>query len=302
VPTTADGYVTAPAGTAFDPVEVPLNVTDGRMGDVLDVDLKNLIADWAARTLLGWKNATEFPESDMAGDERRILRDTRARWLQDGKGADQFYLQLGQISTLTEANLGGLKLVTQSVKEGSRVYDKALSRNADLTEAQFKDTGRMFFVPNITPENETTLRNGGTIETPKIETVNFGFRFKNAQGVWEWKDGTVKVTAKDFATTTTTFFGDRPLDNPGYSELKLAGEVSVAAQQAKTIDTLDVYKIEQRPMKGGQPILHRLMPCPAQRLFNNGSSMPPPMALNFLRTSLCSHLMHPRHIYLRKRY
>ena len=91
VPTTASGYVAAPAGTKFDPIDVKV-AYEGRMGDVLDVDLKTLIADWAARELLGWKNAQEFPESAMAGDERRILRDIRARWLQEGTGAEQFFL------------------------------------------------------------------------------------------------------------------------------------------------------------------------------------------------------------------
>jgi len=66
-------------GIMFDP-EVVVGAVEGRMGDVVEVDLKTQIADWAARELLGWPSAAALPESAMSGDERLILRSTRARW------------------------------------------------------------------------------------------------------------------------------------------------------------------------------------------------------------------------------
>ena len=247
VPTTASGYVAAPAGTKFDPIDVKV-AYEGRMGDVLDVDLKTLIADWAARELLGWKNAQEFPESAMAGDERRILRDTRARWLQEGTGAEQFFLDVGQVASLTQDTPNGLKLVTKRVRDDI-VRDEVLSRDESLNDAKFQDTGRMFLVPNITDPDETALRNGGRIATPKEANVTFHFRFKDAKGVWAWKEGQVKVTAKD-VPRATTFFGDRPLDDPGYSAMTLKGEVKTGST-----DKLDVYKVEQRLKYLGFPAM-----------------------------------------------
>jgi hypothetical protein len=61
------------------------------------------------------------------------------------------------------------------------------------------------------------------------------------------------VTAKDFATVSNAFFGDRPLDNPGYSvfgfDTNFKGDV-VAGQEN---DRLDVYRIEQRLKYLGYP-------------------------------------------------
>ena len=51
----------------------------------------------------------------------------------------------------------------------------------------------------------------------------------------------MRVDAKDYASATATFFGDRPLDNPGYSKMELTGEVKVGS-----INKLDVLKVEQR--------------------------------------------------------
>jgi hypothetical protein len=114
---------------------------------------------------------------------------------------------------------------------------------------KFKDTGRMYLVPNITPEEETILRNGGRV-TDKHATVSFRFEVKNAAGVWEWRTGTVNVTAKDIPAVQT-FFGDRPLDNPGYSAFTLSG--SVVANQKN--DWLDVYRVEQRLKYLGFPAM-----------------------------------------------
>jgi|GEM_PF-5182553 len=136
----------------------------------------------------------------------------------------------------------GFNLITKRVRD-DRVRNEVLSRDANLNDAEFKDTGRLFLVPNITAEEEAQLRSGLRITADKTAKVKFHFRFKNVKGEWEWKAGEVTVTAKDYESTgQEVFFGDRPMDNPGYSVLKLEG--SVAVNQIN--DRLDVYKVEQR--------------------------------------------------------
>ena len=51
----------------------------------------------------------------------------------------------------------------------------------------------------------------------------------------------MRVDAKDYASATAAFFGNRPQDNPGYSKMELIGEVKVGST-----NRLDVLKVEQR--------------------------------------------------------
>ena len=74
VPTTADGYVTAPAGTAFDP-DVLVGSVEGRMGDVIEVDLRKAVAEAIARELVGLPNAEELPVSRMKAEQKFALEE-----------------------------------------------------------------------------------------------------------------------------------------------------------------------------------------------------------------------------------
>ena len=75
--------------------------------------------------------------------------------------------------------------------------------------------------------------------------LSFGYGFTDAKyektnPKFE-RSGQATVTARDYATAPATFFGDRPLDNPGYSKMTLTAEVKKDSE-----NTLDVLKVEQR--------------------------------------------------------
>ncbi|MEQ1526082.1 MAG: matrixin family metalloprotease [Gallionella sp.] len=242
------------AGTFFDDGPVVVNVNDGRMGDVVEVDLKKLAADVIARELL--KLAKDLPETAMTDAQRNALvkkRDEVIQW-----SVQNFTLNA---DTIDDSDTAAFKLIRATGNSASSVIADPYTRggkDSDVTGLKFKDTGRMYLAPNITATDETTLRNGGRI-TDKVTTLLFKFQAQNDIGLWEWRQGIVTVTAKDIPAVQT-FFGDRPLDNPGYSAFTLHGEVSVAAQQNKTIDVLDVYRVEQRLKYLGYPAIYTGMP------------------------------------------
>ena len=90
------------------------------------------------------------------------------------------------------------------------------------------------------------LRSGHTLADKENFTI--GLTYELNVDVANLKKGTGQVTldivAKDFAPgANTIFFGDRPLDNPGYSNIELLGKVGVGVPK---INRLDVYRVEQR--------------------------------------------------------
>ncbi|MEQ1526180.1 MAG: hypothetical protein ABL911_05515, partial [Gallionella sp.] len=103
--------------------------------------------------------------------------------------------------------------------------------------ADFKTSGVFFLAPTINGDDETALRAGKTIAAKAPVTLSFSYKEKGGE-----KHGIVSVTAHDYASSSNVFFGDRPLDNPGYSAFTLKGTVGVG--QAN--DLLDVYRVEQR--------------------------------------------------------
>ena len=116
-----------------------------------------------------------------------------------------------------------MQLITETVGAGATRERRVLSRDDALNAADFDKTGRLFLVPNITKGNLATLRAGGRVQDKTID-VWFQFQIKSTAGVMEWRDGVVTVTAKDFAEAQErVFFGDRPLDNPGYSDVRRRG-------------------------------------------------------------------------------
>jgi len=79
-----------------------------------------------------------------------------------------------------------------------------------------------------------------------------------------WAQINLDVVARDFAQVENTFFGDRPLDNPGYSALQLKGEV-----KAGSTDRLDVLKVEQRLKYLGYPAMHTGTPSATNNKLEN---------------------------------
>ena len=116
----------------------------------------------------------------------------------------------------------------------------------------FETSGILYLLPNITNTAAATpgqaasqsdiykLRAGQTLAD---KVIGFGYGFANNKPSLPRDQinrvGGVRVDAKDYASASATFFGDRPLDNPGYSKMELTGEVKVGS-----INKLDVLKVE----------------------------------------------------------
>ena len=62
------------------------------------------------------------------------------------------------------------------------------------------------------------------------------------------------IRAKDFAMASNTlFFGDRPLENPGYSDF--SGKLSADGVNVGSTNRLDIFRVEQRLKYFGFPAM-----------------------------------------------
>ncbi|MGP1664706.1 MAG: hypothetical protein ACTS5I_02075, partial [Rhodanobacter sp.] len=68
--------------------------------------------------------------------------------------------------------------------------------------------------------------------------------------VWQTRKVQVTIDIADANTAASAFFGDRPLTDPGYSNMTLAGAVGIGS----TNNRLDVFKVEQRLKYLGFPV------------------------------------------------
>jgi hypothetical protein len=230
-----------PIGTYFDDA-LPAISVEGRMGDIIEVDLKRLVAQSLGMQDLLITNGLK----DFELDEADVFA-----YADDYTAADG----IDAITPFT--------LVTVAGEQNHDLY----SRNGAQT-ADFATTGRMYLAPKLTtqdivlPNGERIsadikkLRNGERL-ADKQATLNFSFKMKDGNGDWITKHTSVTVTAKDIAQLNT-FFGDRPLDNPGYSEFELSGRVAVNSIN----DVLDVYRVEQRLAYLGFPAMGTGSPSP----------------------------------------
>ncbi len=197
----------APAGTFFDDPAPQVTVT-GNMGDVIGVNLKDLIFKQ-----LGF-NQNELSDFEI---------DTMSR----------FAYAPTQVTSLA---MPSMALVTTTDTTNTPTNDQIYSRLEIFGgTALFKNTGLFYMVPNLNSEDMNTLRTGGTVGD-KEATLTVRFTYQG-----EIHTVTVTVTAKDAAHGV--FFGDRPLDDPGYSAFTLKGTVGASGADN---DRLDTYRVEQR--------------------------------------------------------
>jgi VCBS repeat-containing protein len=236
--TTADatGWVGVPAGTAFDPETVYLNIEDARMGDVIEIDLKRRVAYGLLR----------LPAPAAGSDPQLDSKQVKAVMA----NLKEFKFEPGvkeQLTSLLSAKQG-MTLATEA-------NGAVLSRQANLTTATFADEGRMYLTPKINAADLEKLRNGEALgEKYSHSILSYQLKQNMVEFGLDAGEGKIdlKVTAHDFGTVANTFFGDRPLDNPGYSELKLKGAVGMNVAKP---DRLDVYKVEQRLKYLGFPAM-----------------------------------------------
>lgn len=243
---------TAPVGTAFDPEDVEVNV-EGRMGDVIGVNLR----EQAARTLLVREkvlsaDAAKTPWHDLPSSTQVIIL-KRMQQLSD------FSMQRYDLDTLSGLNKdrwdSSLELVVKKDKDGKTVTNGSgaatpVSRffEDSTIEDDYQNSGVLFFAPKISDEEVKDLQLG-----KRLTDKNIGFFFSYVDNSGEKPEsgkGYANVAAKDY-TGGGIFFGDRPLDDPGYSAFKLKGSVGVG----KDNDTLDVYRVEQRLRYLGFPTI-----------------------------------------------
>jgi VCBS repeat-containing protein len=232
-------------GTAFDPEWINASV-EGRMGDVIGVDLKEL----AARQLLVREGLLTEAKAKLPWEQL-----SAADWMlitQRAKDLSNFSVdsQLFNFFTGQLAQEPPLKLLTDPGGHTLVSRQSADAGNAlSLESADFKDSGILFFVPNIT---ETATTTGGRSDLDKLragETLadkfaGLIFYFTDRQQAADDPEpgkGLVTVTAKDYAPAANAFVGDRPLDNPGYSVFQLKGGVDTSST-----NLLDIARVEQR--------------------------------------------------------
>lgn len=111
-------------------------------------------------------------------------------------------------------------------------------------DAAIKDDQAAFYVVPTLYGDETKLRDGGNLGQREI-TVFFKADFVLKNNPFGGMGVGFKLQLKAHDTPKaagTVFFGDRDLNDPGYSEFKLTGPVSLNGQN----NPLDVWKVEQR--------------------------------------------------------
>ena len=211
-----------PGGTVFDRGGVNV-LAEGGIGDVVEADLKDL----AARFIVNLPSPAVMPYDKIPAAKRAEYDKVKTE-------LSNFEVAPDIISTLSDKD-ARMKLVTKG--------DGILSRDNEtkLTDAEFKKTGVLFFVPKITDaEVQTILQKGKTLGN---RSTQFSFTFTRTEnGKEKVMTGSASVSAKDYAPTAAQFIGDRDFKKPGYSEFKLSG--TVGKEQAN--DKLDVLKVEQR--------------------------------------------------------
>jgi hypothetical protein len=235
-------------GTSFDPAFIDVSAT-GSMGDVIGVNLSEL----AAKQLLLKEKKISESEAKIAlqNMDMRLRALVTQRMAKLGDFSIQSY-DLDRLADRDGANGTSLKLITRT-SLSKDPYSRLSQFSTE--EASFKTSGVLFFAPVLTDQGTSSdlerLRSGNVLHDKE---ASFYFTCKDSSSP-EGSEvvGRAVVTAKDFATVSNAFFGDRPLDNPGYSvfgfDTNFKGDV-VAGQEN---DRLDVYRIEQRLKYLGYP-------------------------------------------------
>jgi hypothetical protein len=221
-----------PAGTSANPREVTATVA-GRMGDVIEIDAKRQLA----RALIGLPPADEVKEPV---ETNQAVIDLMYRL--DVK------LPTHEKLALTQDN-AALKL---AVDNGNAIgADGKYLQNQTPDNLSADDV--FWLVPDLTAEDLTSLRSGREL-TDKYTWVSLNYSFthdfsvvtvegkkldfkKNYSGQFN-----LTVVAQDYERGNAVFFGDRPLENPGYSKFTLNGSVGIGQGN----NVLDVYRVEQR--------------------------------------------------------
>jgi hypothetical protein len=122
-----------------------------------------------------------------------------------------------------------------------------------------------------------TLRAGGRLGNRPVTISIAGLTI---DGVSVREPVIITVTISDFTDTAgRVFFGDRPLNDPGYTAFKLSGAVGAATVSDTAAKALDVFRVEQRLRYLGYSTFG--MPDGAHASVGGGKTLGKPKELKF---------------------
>jgi predicted chitinase len=194
-----------------------LKVPSFNYGDIARVDLFKLIRSQYASTL------AQVPDADLNINWSNIEVSGAATLLRDAKG-----------HFLTAEREDGMQSVEAA---GRRSYQGLQTVGSDAGKMVLSNSGIVFLAPVLDVER---LRRGEALKPGEITIHLAGFnRGKPDDRL------SLKLLVVDYVRAADTiFFGDRPLNNPGYHEFALDGSVGGDAQSDNRL--LDVARVEQR--------------------------------------------------------
>ncbi|EXI65626.1 MAG: rhombotarget A [Candidatus Accumulibacter adjunctus] len=194
-----------------------LKVPSFNYGDIARVDLFKLIRSQYASTL------AQVPDADLNINWSNIEVSGAATLLRDGKG-----------HLLTAEREDGM----QSVEAASRrSYQGLQTVGNDAGKKTLSSSGVIFLAPVV---DLGRLRRGEALKPGEITIHLAGFdRSRPDERL------SLKLQVVDYVRAAdASFFGDRPLNNPGYHEFALDG--SVGGDPRSDNRLLDVARVEQR--------------------------------------------------------
>ncbi|MBN8456108.1 hypothetical protein, partial [Accumulibacter sp.] len=197
--------------------DTDLKVPSFNYGDIARVDLFKLIRSQYASTL------AHLPDADLNINWSNIEVSGAATLLRDDKG-----------HLLTAEREDGMQSVEAA---GRRSYQGLQTVSSDAGKMVLGSSGIVFLAPVLDVER---LRRGEALKPGEITIHLAGFNRSRPDDRLS-----LKLLVVDYVRAADTiFFGDRPLNNPGYHEFALDGSVGGDAQSDNRL--LDVARVEQR--------------------------------------------------------
>jgi hypothetical protein len=186
-------------------------------GDIARIDLFKLIRDQYPSTL------ADLKDTDLNINWDNIEIGGAATLVKDSKG---FLLTAEREDGYASA---------QAATEKS--YKSQQAVNTDGGKKTLKENGIIFLAPSIDVDR---LRQGKALLAGDITITIKGYDKDNPE-----KRLLLKLRVVDYTRAAdTVFFGDRPLNNPGYHPF--AGVAGLSAEKGTKNDLLDVWRVEQR--------------------------------------------------------
>ncbi|MCB1966616.1 MAG: matrixin family metalloprotease, partial [Candidatus Accumulibacter sp.] len=187
-------------------------------GDIARIDLFRLIRDEYAITL------ADLEDADLNINWENIEVGGAAQAVKDARG---FLLTAEREDGFASAQAAGEKSY-----KGQQAVD------SDLGKTTLSNSGIIFLAPTIDVDR---LRQGKTLLARDISITLKGYDKNDPE-----KRLLLKLRVVDYARAPdTVFFGDRPLNNPGYHSFEPAA-ATFSAKKSANNDLLDVWRVEQR--------------------------------------------------------